>query len=237
MGINVASSFSRQAPVPIDDLLFVADLTARDAIDAGVRYEGMFTYVVSEGLNYQLVGGITNSDWLEFGASGGGGAGSPVEFYTLDGFSAPSQGTLGLARTYEFSESGGEHIFLDFVVPPTFQDGDIMKLKGGLCAADSSDTTKDLLLVAKVLSMQHLDPIPTAVTGGYDSTNTEVGVIANANFLIPLSDIDLCGVSSGFIPGETKLIVAVYRDISNETASFQGALKLIQNSFYLSLKD
>ena len=47
----------------------VADITARDAIDAGKRIEGMICYVVSEATNYQLQGGITNSDWVLLSAS------------------------------------------------------------------------------------------------------------------------------------------------------------------------
>ena len=47
MGIDVASSFTRKAPVPVDDSMVVADLTARDAIAAGVRYQGMVCYVVA----------------------------------------------------------------------------------------------------------------------------------------------------------------------------------------------
>lgn len=241
MGINVASSFSRQAPVPIDDLLFVADLTARDAIPAGVRYEGMFTYVVSEGLNYQLIGGIDNANWEDFG-SGGGGGGSSLEFYTVDGISSPSESVLGLARTYNFSLSGGEYIFLEFVVPAAYKPGDQLKLKGGICAVDSTDTTKDLLIVGKTMAVTPGDPFPTTPTGGYDSTNTEIAVGALANSALTLTHIDLCDASgeiSGtpLVPGETKLITAIYRDISNETASYQGDLQLIKNSFYLSLKD
>lgn len=181
--------------------------------------------------------------WVQMSGGGsGGGAGSPVEFYTLDGFSTPTQSTLGLAQTYEFSENGGEYIFLDFVVPAGYEAGAQLKLKGGLCAADSTDTSKDLLLVAHTLAVAPGDPIPTTISGGHASVNTEVAVIANANFAIQLSDIDLCGVTgevngAPLVPGETKLIIAVYRDISNETDSFQGNLKLIKNTFYLSLGD
>ena len=62
MGIEVASSFTRKAPVPLDDLTVVADLTARDAIEAGVRYEGMVCYVVSEAANFRHY-----RDWKQIG--------------------------------------------------------------------------------------------------------------------------------------------------------------------------
>jgi len=41
----------------------VPDLTARDAISTQRRREGMTVFVQSEGKQYQLIGGITNSDW------------------------------------------------------------------------------------------------------------------------------------------------------------------------------
>lgn len=43
----------------------VDDLTARDAIPSGRRKEGAPVYVKSERKEYRLVGGLTNSDWLE----------------------------------------------------------------------------------------------------------------------------------------------------------------------------
>lgn len=46
----------------------VADTTARDAISEERRVEGMMCYVISETKNYQLQGGIENTDWVEFSA-------------------------------------------------------------------------------------------------------------------------------------------------------------------------
>lgn len=63
MGIVLGSNFDVQTALPLDSRLKVADTTARDAIAALVRYEGMVVYSVADGRNYQLVGGITNSDW------------------------------------------------------------------------------------------------------------------------------------------------------------------------------
>ena len=71
MGIEVASSFTRKAAVPLDDAFAVNDLTARDAIISGVRFEGMLCYVKSDQTMYQLKGGITNSHWAEAGGSAG----------------------------------------------------------------------------------------------------------------------------------------------------------------------
>lgn len=81
MAIILASNFDINATLPIDSRFVVADATARDAIDAGVRYEGLIVYVTADGLHYALVGGITNGDWSTIG--GGGGSGN----FTVDRFS------------------------------------------------------------------------------------------------------------------------------------------------------
>jgi len=41
----------------------VADLVARDAIDGGLRVEGLHAYVISTGETYWLGAGLTNADW------------------------------------------------------------------------------------------------------------------------------------------------------------------------------
>ena len=76
MGIELSSNFDVKTALPLDSRLVVADQTARDAIDALVRYEGMIVYVAVDETNYQLVGGITNSDWVEVGSGSGSGSGS-----------------------------------------------------------------------------------------------------------------------------------------------------------------
>lgn len=49
----------------------VADLTERNNISTDRREEGMVVFVQSSSLMYQLVGGITNGDWIAFSPSGG----------------------------------------------------------------------------------------------------------------------------------------------------------------------
>lgn len=66
--IQIASGFERNSGVPLDVLSVRTDLTARDAIPSIVRYIGMTVFVQSEGKEYSLIGGITNSDWVEGGA-------------------------------------------------------------------------------------------------------------------------------------------------------------------------
>lgn len=69
MSIIVGSNFDLQTGLPLDDRTVVADQTARDAIPALQRYEGLTVYVLADEANYQLVGGITNGDWVESGSS------------------------------------------------------------------------------------------------------------------------------------------------------------------------
>lgn len=52
-------------------ITIVADETARDAIATDDRFEGMIVYVTADQTNFQLQGGITNADWIEFGKGGG----------------------------------------------------------------------------------------------------------------------------------------------------------------------
>ncbi len=65
MAITVTSNFTVNTALPIDDRLVVADLTARDSLASGRRYEGLAVYVVSNGKTYRLVGGILDANWAE----------------------------------------------------------------------------------------------------------------------------------------------------------------------------
>lgn len=86
MGIPLGGgNFTRGAAIPLDDSFVAADATARDAINAGIRYEGMLVYVVADQTMYQLQGGITNGDWAAAGGGGGGGSVPVVDLATGDG--------------------------------------------------------------------------------------------------------------------------------------------------------
>lgn len=67
MGIPLGSNFNMSAAIPLDSRQVVADLTARDAIVAGIRWQGMQVFVVGTQTTYILKTGITNSDWVIFG--------------------------------------------------------------------------------------------------------------------------------------------------------------------------
>jgi hypothetical protein len=87
MAINQSSNFRLFAQLPLDDRTVVFDLTARDAIDAGQRYEGMVVFVVTIGVSvdpFILIGGTTNSDWQPFAVSSFTGIGNPNSFPFFD---------------------------------------------------------------------------------------------------------------------------------------------------------
>lgn len=68
MSIQLASNFHETAALPLDDRIVVADNTARDALASGRRYEGLVVYNQATTVSYQLKGGITNSNWVVYGA-------------------------------------------------------------------------------------------------------------------------------------------------------------------------
>jgi hypothetical protein len=72
MGITLGSNFTVNTGLPLDDRIVVADNTARDALDAGRRYEGLIVYSIAAASNFQLVGGILNANWVALGGSGSG---------------------------------------------------------------------------------------------------------------------------------------------------------------------
>lgn len=83
MGITLTSNFDVNAALPLDSRMVVADLTARDAIAAGRRFQGMCVYVIADTLTYQLKTGVLNTDWVEYG--GGIAAATFVEKFSGDG--------------------------------------------------------------------------------------------------------------------------------------------------------
>lgn len=78
MGIALGSNFTLNTALPLDDRMTVPNLIARDAIPALRRFEGMIVYVKSEQTNFQLIGGILDSNWIELSGSGGGSGSTGV---------------------------------------------------------------------------------------------------------------------------------------------------------------
>jgi hypothetical protein len=76
----------------------VADITARNAIPAGRREQGMMVFVESESEYYSLSGGIANTDWVVFSSGSGSGNTGPQGTTGNTGNTGP-QGTAGQGST------------------------------------------------------------------------------------------------------------------------------------------
>jgi hypothetical protein len=62
--VDIQTNFELSAPLPIDTRFEAATTIARDAFPNVQRWEGMTVYVLEDSTNYQLVGGLNNSDWI-----------------------------------------------------------------------------------------------------------------------------------------------------------------------------
>ena len=148
MGIEVASSFTRKAAVPIDDLSVVADITARDAIASGVRFRGMVVHVLSDSKNYQLSGGITNSDWKPYGSGGGGGAGANWVSGQTDG---PLEDIEFNEKVFLFDTSLTQKVYLNLKISANYSTGTRIRLIVKVYAPSLSATNKAKLKLTSTL--------------------------------------------------------------------------------------
>jgi hypothetical protein len=108
MSILITDSFGVQTTKPIDDRITAADITARDAIVAGRRFQGLQCYVVSDTKTYVLKTGITNGDWAELGS-----AGTPSNIIS-DTFNGTGSQTI-FTLTSDPGSITNTHIFVDGV--------------------------------------------------------------------------------------------------------------------------
>ena len=65
MSIPIGSNFLLGSGIPLDGRTVVADTTARDAIPAIERYDGLIVYTTATSKNYQLRGGVLNANWVD----------------------------------------------------------------------------------------------------------------------------------------------------------------------------
>lgn len=71
MSINISSNFLLSSQLPLDGRTVVADTTARDAIPTIQRYQGLIVYTTTTAKNYQLQGGILNTNWVDISSTSG----------------------------------------------------------------------------------------------------------------------------------------------------------------------
>ena len=111
-GIPLSSGFNLQSGLALDLRTTKATTTARDAILAVARFEGLAVYVEADKLTYQLQGGLTNSDWVEVGGTG-------IENLSYNPISNKIEATVPIQTTlnsfylgdHHKMSSGGENIW------------------------------------------------------------------------------------------------------------------------------
>lgn len=202
MGIEIASSFTRKSTEPIDDLSVVADLTARDAIEAGVRYEGMVVYVTAEGANYQLIGGIENSNWEDFGGGGGGSGGGVVELKPNDLDPAPSLIQTNPINYWRFSDSSEMLWGLD-VVPASYKSGDKINLELGKVFVNSTDTDKKVFLQVVAFVFSPDDDLTSLE--GYSGWNSAIGVTGYSGWMTTVGGTDVSSSDNGMLSSKIEI--------------------------------
>lgn len=73
MALTLPQGFDVQNPEALETKTVQETVADRDNISLATRYEGLKVYVKQLQKNFQLVGGITNAHWVDFGDGAGGG--------------------------------------------------------------------------------------------------------------------------------------------------------------------
>lgn len=192
-GTDFPTSLNVTAQVPLDGRTKVADLTERDALPEFQRYEGMLVYVVSEQTNFQLVGGITNSDWQELSGSGGGGVGGGLVWRGLPGFE-PFFKDYANFRMHEYESGGLQSGIASFKVPDSYTVGGEIKLRMRMTSEVTSSDTVQFMLTSGVLDNSDiLSPIT-----GSNVQNIGPGFNANEIYDVEFEIADSSGEINGY---------------------------------------
>jgi hypothetical protein len=174
----------------------VADVAARNAIPSGDRYQGYMVFVQSESTNYQLVGGIANSNWKQL--STGGGA-TQIEFVSPVGLGAVYGEEYGL-KHYAFIYGNTEYVEGTVLVPSSYVPGSRPYLK---IAGYNNDVSNKYAWSAQAYLIQPLDDLTTTLKANSATSSDVGGTYASVDFVeVPLSDA--AGQLTGFAiaPGD-----------------------------------
>ena len=231
MGIEIASAFERKSTVPIDETAFVADLTARDAIDVGIRYDGFVVYVESEGKNYQLVGGITNGDWAEFGSGGGsGGGGGSLDW--VEDENSPLPTTEFQQNVYNYPAADTQKLFSMVKVPSGYTAGNPIVLKIPFFSPDNSGTG---LLQAVATLIRPGTTALDSTTNQRTTTNTAVTLSAGTVNIPQSVDLDITSSigeinSVAVLPGDL-IKVQLQRGTDTATSDLRAMVYAAETTF------
>lgn len=193
MGIVLGSNFDVQTALPLDSRTVVADITARDAINALQRYEGMIVYVVDVQKNFQLIGGITDFDWQELSGGGGGGVGGGLSWRGLPGFEPIFKDYAGF-RMHEFSSDALQSSLASFKVPDNYVPGGEIKLRMRMTSEATSSDTVQFMLTS--------------------------GVLDNSNILSPITASNVQNIGPGFNANEIYDVEFEIADSAGEINSY-----------------
>jgi len=69
MSISLATNFEVSTNLPLDNRYVVANIAARNAIPANVRFDGLIVYLLDTKVEWQLQGNTTN--WVDITNTGG----------------------------------------------------------------------------------------------------------------------------------------------------------------------
>ena len=216
MGIELGSNFDVKTGLPLDSRLKVADQAARDAILPGVRYEGMIVYSVADATNYQLIGGILNTNWGELSGSGGGSGGALQWEIDVNG---PLPGFHYFQSTFDFSAGLAQELFMILPIGPKHAVGKQIRLLSDFVSVDTAPA--DVHFKAQTTLIRAPDKM-TSTTNRHTSTNAAV-VIGLATAEVPLKvDIDLTDadgkINGVAVANDDLLIVRLYRDVGDSSS-------------------
>lgn len=214
--------------LPLDSRFVVADNTARDAIVTGVRFQGLLVFVTATGKTWQLRGGVTNSDWKEFGSGGGGGGGGGGANWQ------PSLGA-GPVESYEYSEKVWlygvgltQTLELWVKVPASYSSGSPVTFNGLFYANTASNNWA--VFVRAYLIRKNTDAI-TSITNSVtvtssNFTNTVVDQIREVSLTIAAAGtINSVAISAGDI-----LRMQLIRTPPSAGTDFTSDLRFIPSS-------
>lgn len=209
MAIIVGSNFSVSTNLHIDDRAIAATIEARDAIAVGRRYLGMQVFVEEDSANYQLLGGIENSNWVKISDSDGS-----YTHPTGDGnLHVPATGTTSEGKVLMAGATPGS-IAWTALPSATTKVAGIVKLTSAL---DLDDET--VAATAKAVKLLK-DSVETKLNAD------EVTTTATANKVLKLNadaklEADVVGNASTATALETARAIAISGDATG-TAQFDG---------------
>lgn len=207
----------------------------RDAVSSPTEGLQVFN-TTSHALNF-----YNGSSWNEVGSGGGGG--SSISGYAVDGISNPIDVTEDTIRYLRFgyNSSDIQYYYYRVKVPSSFKTGDRIKLSGLKFKVNSTDTSKTVLINTACYLLKTGDAVDSIANLPYNSPNLEVSVTATAQSLIAVGDVYLSDtngqIDSRDPVADADLLIIMKRDLASESASVQADVDLVKDSVNISFNN